>query len=84
MQSSDHVHFSNTKGKRFADDTDDLINRIFKRVSVAFFRGESAELAGEDADVGVVDVAIVDVGGVVAIPAFPHCIGDHANRVKIF
>ena len=83
MQAPDHVHFGYSKGERFSDCPDDLLTRIFKGMGVAFLRRESAELAGEYTDVGIIDVTVVDIAGVVSIFSLPHDIGDHPERVEI-
>ncbi len=62
---------------------DDLIDRLLKGMCVAFARGEGAELTGENADVRVIDVAVVDVGGEVAVLPLPHRVGHDAERVQI-
>ena len=83
MKPADHVHFGDAAGQRFLHRGDDLIDRAFKRVRVAFLRGESAELAGEDADVGVVDVTIEDVGRDVAVLPLAHHARHDPERIEI-
>ena len=51
---------------------DDFIDRELKGMRVALPRRERAELAREDADVRVVDVAIVNVGREVAVLPLAH------------
>ena len=51
-------------------------------VRIALARAESAELAGEDAEVRVVDVLIVNVRGDVAVLPFANHIGDHPERIQ--
>jgi len=58
VKAADHVDFGNAEGKSFADDANNFINRVFKRMRVAFFGREGAELARENANVGIVDVAL--------------------------
>src|SRR4051812_41826075 len=50
---------------------------------IAFARSESAELTREDADVRVVDVAVVNVGGEVAILSLAHVARDDPERVQV-
>src|ERR1041385_6237759 len=83
MQPADHVDFGDPKGQRVPDSADNFINRIFERVRIALFRRERTELAGKDADVGVIDVTIVDVRRVVAVFSLAQNAGDHSQRVQV-
>ena len=83
MQSADHVHLGDPKGKRISHRLNNFVNCIFKCMSVAFLGGKSAELARQDADVRVIDVAIVDVSCVVAVLPLAHHVGDDSKSVKI-
>ena len=83
MQPADHVHFGDAEPSASSTPRDDFIDRLLESVGVALFRGESAELAGENADVGVVDVTIVDVGGVVAVLSLAHRARHDAERIEI-
>jgi len=83
MQAADHVYFGYSKRERFRDCIDDLITCIFKGMGVPFLGGESAELAGEDTDVRIVDVTVVDVAGIVSILSLARGIGDDPERVEI-
>ena len=83
MQPADHVHFRYAETKRFTDRADDLFNCVLEGVGIAFLGGEGAELAGEHANVGVIDVTIVDVSGVVPVLLLAHDIGDKPERVEI-
>ena len=56
---------------------------MLESVRVALFRRKSAELAGENADVGIVDVTIVNVSGEVAVFALAHCARHDAESVEI-
>ena len=83
MQPADHMDFGYSKGERFRDGTDNLVTRIFKGMGVALLGGEGTELAGEYTDIGIVDVPVVDIAGVVSIFSFPHHIGDDPERIEI-
>jgi len=83
MQTTNHVYFSNPEAACFSDSADDVVDGSFEGMDIAFFGGERAELAGENADIGVIDVAIQDIGSVVAILLFAECIGDNSERVEI-
>jgi hypothetical protein len=78
------VEFGDADGQRFARFLDHLGNRELEAIGVAFFAGEGAELAAEDAVVRVVDVAIEDVGGVVSAFAGADEIGDRTDGVEVF
>ena len=67
----------------FPHGVDDFVDRVFKSMRIAFLRGEGAELAGEHADVGVVDVAIENVGRDVAVFSLPHGAGHDPESVEV-
>ena len=50
---------------------------------VTFPSAEGAKLAGENADIGVIDVAIEDISGTVAVFSFTNDVGDQAERVDV-
>src|SRR6266516_6890467 len=83
MQPADHVDFGYPKGHRLPDSTDNFIDRVFEGVRITLSSRKSAELAGKDADVGVIDVTIVNVGRVVAIFSLAQNVGDHSERVEV-
>src|SRR5437762_5399641 len=83
MQAADHVDFRNSQGKRFRDSPDNLVTRIFKSMGVALLGGESAELAGEHTNIGIIDVTIVNVGRVIAVLSLARNVGNHSKRVKM-
>jgi hypothetical protein len=83
MQSADHVDLGDPKGQRLLDSADNFVDRIFEGVRITLFRRKSAELAGKDADVGVIDVTIVNVGRVVAVFSLAQNVGDHSKRVEV-
>ena len=45
MQSADHVHLGDSKGKRIGHGVNNFVNCIFECVRVAFLGGKRAELA---------------------------------------
>ena len=69
--------------ERFAHRVDNFVNRVFEGVSVPFFGRECTELAREDANVGVIDVAVVNVGREVAVLSLANGAGHDAKRVEI-
>src|SRR2546423_10274779 len=83
MQATDHVYFGDPGRERFLDCGNNILDRTLERVRVPFLRRECAKLAGKDADVRVIDVAIEDVGGDVAVFAFPDCARHDAEGVEI-
>ena len=84
MQAAYHVHLGHAQEKaRPRTARDDFVDSIFKRVRVAFPGCKRAELAGENADVRVIDVAIVDVGREVTVFPLAHDVRDHSKRVEI-
>ena len=83
VQSAYHVHLRNSEWKRISYDLGNFVNRIFKRVRVALFGGKRAELAGQDTNVRVVDVTVVDISRVIAVLSFAHHVGNHSKSVKI-
>ena len=83
VQTANHVHLRDSKGERIAYDSDNFVNRVFESVRIAFLGGKSAELARENANVRVIDVSIVNVGGVVAVLSFTNNAGNHPEPVEI-
>ena len=83
MKAADHVHFGNAEPKRILHRGDDFIERLLEGMRVAFARGESAELAGKNADVRVIDVTIENVGGVITVLALAHRRRHVAERIQV-
>src|SRR5712692_1908498 len=83
MQTADHVNFGDTDTQCVRDRANDLVNGAFESMSVAFLGGESTKLAGKDADVGVVDITIKDVSGVIAVLSLSDGICDDAEGIEI-
>ncbi len=83
MQPAHHVYFGYSKGECFRDCIDDLVTCIFKGMGIALLSGKGAELAGEHTNVGIVDVTVVDVTGVVSIFSLAHDAGYDPERVEI-
>ena len=83
MQPADHVDFGYPKGQRLPDSAGNFINRVFEGVRITLSSRKSAELAGKDADDGVIDVTIVNVGRVVASFSLAQNVGDHSERVQV-
>ena len=83
MQPANHMHFSDPERKSFFNDANDLLNRIFKSVGIALPGSEGAELTRKNADIGVVDITVMNVAGIIAVLSFAHEIGHHPQRIEI-
>src|SRR5438045_7326058 len=59
------------------------LNRIFKSVGIALPGSEGAELTRKNADVGVVDITVMNVAGIIAVLSLAHEIGHHPQRIEI-
>src|SRR5882762_6807609 len=83
MQPTDDMQFRDANLQRFARLPDDLLDGKLKAVGVAFLFREGAELAREDAVVRVVDVAVDDEAGAVAVLFRADEIGDGSKGVQV-
>ena len=83
MKPADHVDLGDAVLQCVANSLDDLRDRKFKGVRLAFLGSEGAELAGKKAYVRIVDVAVVNIGRHVAVLPFPHDVGDRTDTVDI-
>jgi len=83
MQSAHHVHLGDSELKRVTDRADNFFDGIFKSVRVALFGSKRTELAGEDTDIRVIDVTVVDVGCVIIIFPFANHVRNHPKCIKI-
>ena len=72
MQTANHVDFRDPLTKRVSNRGHDFFYGLFKSVSVPFFCRKCAELTGENANIRIVDVTVVDVGSVISIFSFSH------------
>ena len=84
MQSANDVQFRDAELQRFARLLNHLRDAQLEAVRVALLARERAELAGEDAVVRVVEVAIDDVAGAITDLLLPREIGDGPEGVKVF
>ena len=83
MQAADDVQFGDAEFQGFARFLHDLRGREFEAVGIAFLAREGAELARENAVIGIIDVAIDDVARAIAHFLLPHQIRDGSDRVQI-
>src|SRR4051812_12843435 len=67
MQPTDHMDLCNPQVQCFAHHGDDFINRVLKCMRVSFFCGKRAKLTGENTNVRVINVTVVNICGVVAV-----------------
>ena len=84
MQSADDVQFRDAELQGFTRLRNNFFGGKLETIRVAFLFGERAELAGEDAVVRVVDVAIDDEAGAQAILTLVDEIGDGTKGVQVF
>jgi len=61
METTHHVHFSNPRRRASSTALMMSFDRLFERNGHRVFWRRSAELAGENTDIGVIDVAIQDI-----------------------
>ena len=83
MQPADDVQFRDAEFQRLARLLDHLRDAQLEAVGVAFLARERAELAAQDAVVGVVEVAIDDEAGAIAHLLLSRKIGDGAEGVEV-
>ena len=86
MQSADDVQLRNAELERLARLLDHLRDRQLEAIRVPFLARERAELAAQDAVIGVIDVPIDDVAGAIGRRAQAHLpgkIGDGADGLQI-
>jgi hypothetical protein len=60
-----------------------FLDREHESVGIPLFSSERAELAAQDAIIGIIDVPVDDVTGPVAVFALANEIGDGAERVQV-
>lgn len=77
------MDLSDALRKRFSHHLDNLVDGVFKSVSVAFFRRERTKLTRENTDIGIVDVAVVNVACEISILLFADGAGEYPERVEI-
>src|ERR1051326_8840486 len=83
MQAAYHMDFGDPKRERFPHSANDFINRRLEGVRIALFCGKSAKLARKNADVGVIDVTVMNVSGVVTVFSLAQNVSDHSRRVEV-
>src|ERR1051325_4142337 len=84
MQSSHDVKFRDADMQGFPRHGHDLIGGVLKSVRIALLASKRAKLAAQDAVVGIIDVAINDVGRPVSVFPLICEIGDRAKSIEVF
>jgi hypothetical protein len=77
------MQLRNAQVEGFASFLRDFVNRELETVGIAFLARERAELATQDAVVGVVDVAIDNVAGTIPNLSVSGEISDCSHRVQV-
>src|ERR1700756_936680 len=83
MQSTNDMQFGDADGQRLTRLLDHLLDRELEAVRIALLAGERAELAAQDAVVGIVEIAGDDVTGAVAALFLARKIGDATDGVQV-
>src|ERR1700760_961497 len=83
MKSANHVNLGDAELKGLARCLDNLRDGQFKGMRVAFPGPERAELAREDADVRVIDIAVQDVSGAIPVISPPNNVWDQSKRIDV-
>ena len=83
VQPADDMEFGDAQGQRLTGLGHHLFFGQLKPVVVALLAAEGAELAAQDAVVGVVDVPVEDVGSLAPIAALVGEVGQSRQRVEV-
>lgn len=79
VEAADDMEFCDSDLEGFAGFLDHFIDGEFEAVLVTFFAGEGAELATEDAVIGVIDVAVDDIAGAGVVTLAVGEVGEAAD-----
>ena len=83
MQTADDVQLGDPDGEGLLRLLHHVRHGQFEAVGVPFFSRERAELAAQDAVVGVVEISIENVARAVVVFAAVDLIGQLAKRVEV-
>ena len=83
MKTPDHMDFGYPELKRLTGGLDDLRDGEFEGVRVAFPGTKGAELARKNANVGIIDVPIQDIGGAIPVFSLPNDVGDQTECINV-
>lgn len=83
MKTPNHMDFGYPELKRLACGLDDLRDGQFEGVRISFPGTEGAELARKNANVGIIDVAVQDIGGAISVFPLPNEVGHETECVNV-
>ena len=83
MKSSHHVNFRGTLFPCFTGDFGNVGNCHLKSMRITFLGAECAELAAQNANIGVVHISVENIGRYIAILPLPDDIGQKTESVQI-
>jgi len=83
MNAAHHVDLGDGLVKPFPDLVPDIVHAHLIGLGMALFLAKGAELTEIGADVGIVDVLVVNKKGLIAVLALPHQIGQVAKGDQI-
>src|ERR1700722_14119136 len=83
MKPSNHMNFGYPELKRLTGGLNNLWDGEFKGVRVAFPGTKGAELARKNANIGIVDVTVQDIGGAIPVFPLPNDVGDQTKCIDV-
>jgi hypothetical protein len=83
MKPTNHMNFGYPELKRLTGGFNDLWDGEFEGVRVAFPGTKGAELARKNANIGIVDVTIQDIGGAIPVYSLPDNVGDETECINV-
>src|SRR5207249_11858572 len=78
------VQLGNAKRQRLPRQFDHFVRAILETIGVALLAGKGAELAAQNAVIGVVEITVENIAGAVAHFLLSAKISDGAERIKVF
>ena len=83
MQSANNVELGDAEVESLPGHLDNFLHGILEAVRIALLARKRAELAAQDAIIGIIDVAVDDVAGAVADFAFAHEVRDGPEGIQV-
>ena len=83
MKPPNHMNFGYPKLKRLTGGLDNLGDGEFEGMRVAFSGTKGTELARKNANIGIVDVTIQDIGGAIPVYSLPDNVGDETECINV-
>jgi hypothetical protein len=83
METSDHMDLGDSLIQSVSGRAFNLWNRHLEGVRVASACTKRAKLAGEHANIGIIDVAVQDIGCPITVFTFTDDVGYLAERIEI-